>query len=120
MITLEDIIEEIVGEIQDEFDNEMAPLYKKLDEHTFLVDGRMPLEDVNDKLRLNLPTEEGVETISGFILTLLGSLPREKETAQYDDYHFVVETVSKNRILKVRIELKKPEIPNIENGIAKH
>ncbi len=111
LVTLEDVIEEIVGEIQDEYDRE-PPLFKKIDEHTYLVNGKMPLEEVNEELDLNLPTEEGVETISGFILNQLGSLPNEKETIQYEDYKFTVEKVDKNRIMKVRIE----KLPVEENG----
>lgn len=102
LVTLEDVIEEIVGEIQDEYDKEQ-PLFSQLDENTFLVDGRMSIEEVNESLHLNLPTEEGVETISGFILGLLGSLPKEKECAHYNRYRFIVESVRRNRILKVRI-----------------
>lgn len=115
LVTLEDVIEEIVGEIQDEYDREQ-PLYKILDDNTYVVDGRMPLEEINEELHLNLPTEEGVETISGFILNLLGSLPKEKEKTQYDSYEFLVERVVRNRILRVRIEKKKPNL-NIKNEI---
>ncbi len=103
LVTLEDIIEEIVGEIQDEYDKE-PPLFEKIDDATFLVDGRMPLEEVNEELGLDLPTEEGVETISGFILNMLGSLPREKERVSYHGHRFIVEKINRNRILKVRIE----------------
>ncbi len=103
LVTLEDIIEEIVGEIQDEYDEE-EPLITELNENTFLVDGRVNLEELNETLLINLPTEEGVETISGFILNLLGALPQEKESAEYNGYQFVVEEIDRNRILKVRIE----------------
>ncbi len=109
LVTLEDIIEEIVGEIQDEYDKE-APLYKKIDDNTFIVDGRMPLEEVNEALHLNLPTEEGFETISGFILSKLGALPKEKEKVEYDGYIFIVERVTRNRIIKVRIEKIQPDV----------
>ena len=109
LVTLEDIIEEIVGEIQDEYDKEV-PLYEKIDEHTFIVNGRMSLEEINEKLQLNLPTEEGVETISGFILQLLGALPKEKDIAKYNGYQFTVEQIAKNRILKVRIEKTQPDV----------
>ncbi|NOX38814.1 MAG: HlyC/CorC family transporter [Calditrichaeota bacterium] len=109
LVTLEDIIEEIVGEIQDEYDKE-APLYKKIDENTFIVDGRMPLEEINEELHLNLPTEEGFETISGFILSKLGALPKEKEKVEYDGYVFIVERVTRNRIIKVRIEKIQPDV----------
>ncbi|MFQ5583052.1 MAG: transporter associated domain-containing protein, partial [Calditrichia bacterium] len=106
LVTLEDVIEEIVGEIQDEYDKE-APLFKKVDENTYLVDGRMTVEEINENLNFDLPIEEQVETISGFILNILGSLPKEKEKVEFNQYQFVVERIRKNRILKVRIEKKK-------------
>lgn len=103
LVTLEDIIEEIVGEIQDEYDKEL-PLYKKMDERTFVIDGRMSVEEVNEEMGLNLPTEEGIETISGFILNILGSLPTENQEVTYHDYKFTVEKINRNRILRVRVE----------------
>lgn len=107
LITLEDIIEEIVGEIQDEYDREL-PLYKKIDENSYIIDGRMTLEEIQQSLNITLPTVEGVETISGFILNLLGSLPQEKETVKFQDYQFTVEKINRNRILKVRLEKLSP------------
>ena len=106
LATLEDVIEEIVGEIQDEYDKE-SPLFNKVDENVFMVDGRMTIEEINEELRLDLPIEEGVETISGFILNILGSLPKEKEAVEFNGYEFIVERVLRNRILKVRIEKKQ-------------
>jgi gliding motility-associated protein GldE len=111
LATLEDVIEEIVGEIQDEYDKE-SPLFKKVDKNIFVVDGRMTIEEINEELQLNLPIEEGVETISGFILNILGSLPKEKETVEFNGYEFVVERVLRNRILKVRIEKKSTDSKN--------
>ncbi len=106
LATMEDVIEEIVGEIQDEYDKEM-PLFKQLDENTYMVDGRMTIEEINQELHLDLPIEEGIETISGFILSVLGALPKEKEAVEFNGYQFIVERVLRNRILKVRIERKQ-------------
>ncbi|MCB0258531.1 MAG: HlyC/CorC family transporter [Calditrichaeota bacterium] len=117
LVTLEDVIEEIVGEIQDEYDKEL-PLYRIIDEYTFIVDGRMSLEEINDELNLNLPMEEGVETISGFILALLGALPQEKQRVRFNSYTFVMERVVRNRILQVRIEKEKPETTHVESEVA--
>ena len=114
LVTIEDLIEEIVGEIQDEYDKE-SPLVKKIDEHTWIIDGRMSLEELNEELDLLLPMVEGVETISGFILNLLGSLPKEKEEVTYQRYKFTVEKINRNRILKVRLE----KMPVIENETSK-
>lgn len=115
LVTLEDIIEEIVGEIQDEYDKE-APLYKKINERTYLIDGKMSIEELDEELKINLPEVEGVETISGFILNLLGSLPKEKEEVKYSNYKFTVEKINRNRILKVRLEI----IPIAENKAEKN
>lgn len=106
LVTMEDVIEEIVGEIQDEYDKE-SPLFKEIDADTYLVDGRMTIEEINEELDLNLPIAEGIETISGFILSILGSLPKEKESVEFNGYQFVVERVVRNRIMKVRIEKKQ-------------
>ncbi|RME31778.1 MAG: hemolysin, partial [Candidatus Zixiibacteriota bacterium] len=106
LVTLEDVIEEIVGEIQDEYDEE-APMIETIDESTFIVDGRVDLEDLNDELHLNLPTEEGAETISGFILNLTGEMPQPNQTVQYNGCIFTVEEIDRNRILKVRIEKRE-------------
>ncbi len=116
LVTMEDIIEEIVGEIQDEYDKE-SPLFKKVDEKTYLIDGKMSLEEVNEELNLILPAVEGVETISGFILNLLGSLPKEKEQVRFENYKFTIEKINRNRILKVLVERITPgedEIPQIK------
>ncbi|GAB4376572.1 MAG: hemolysin family protein [Calditrichia bacterium] len=115
LVTLEDIIEEIVGEIQDEYDRELPP-YRKIDENTYLIDGRMQLEEINKELGLNLPEADGIETISGLILNLLGALPKEKETVVSGNYRLTVEKVVKNRILKVLVE----KIHTPGNGSARY
>lgn len=106
LVTLEDIIEEIVGEIQDEYDSDL-PLYRKISENIFVVDGSMPLEEINEELKINLPTEEGVETIGGFLFGLFGSVPKEKEVAKYNGYEFIIEKIVERRIKQVRIIIKE-------------
>ncbi len=105
LVTLEDVIEEIVGEIQDEYDKE-TPLIEKINEHTFLVDGSMAIDEINEELNLNLPTEEGVDTLAGFLLGQFGSVPKPKEKITYNGYEFVIEKATKKRIQKVRLILK--------------
>jgi gliding motility-associated protein GldE len=107
IVTLEDIIEEIVGEIQDEHDSEQPP-YQKLNDNEYLVDGSMDLEEMNEELQLNLPTEEGVETLGGFLFGLFGSVPREKQSVSYKNYKFVIEKIIRRRITKVKIVIDKP------------
>lgn len=105
LVTLEDVIEEIVGEIQDEYDEE-TPLIEKLNEFTFLVDGSMAIDEINEELNLDLPTEEGVDTLAGFLLGQFGSVPRPKEKVSYNVYEFIIEKATKKRIQKVRLILK--------------
>jgi CBS domain containing-hemolysin-like protein len=101
LVTLEDILEEIVGEIQDEYDVE-EPSLVALDEHTAVVDARMNIDDVNEQLGLDLPTEE-FDSVGGFVFGLLGHVPSEGDSVTYDGLAFVVEKVDGNRIEKVRV-----------------
>ncbi len=108
LVTLEDIIEEIVGEIQDEYDTEPA-MFSRVSENEFIVDGGMSLEEINDELELDLPTEEDVETLAGFLFGLFGSVPKEKQAAAYNGYEFIVEKIIRRRIKQVRIIKKGHE-----------
>ncbi len=107
LVTLEDVLEEIVGEIQDEYDFEV-PLYRRIDEKTLVVDAKMDLHDLNELLEIDLPTEEGYESLGGFILNLTGYVPAENDVVTYDGYDFVIEKVDGNRIVRVRI-VRVPE-----------
>ena len=108
LVTLEDVIEEIVGEIQDEYDSE-TPEFRRISETSFLVDGGMSLDDINEELGLELPTEEGVDTLAGFLLGQFGSVPRSKEKITYNGYEFIIEKATKKRIHLVKILVKKTE-----------
>jgi len=107
LVTLEDVLEEIVGEIQDEYDSE-APLFHRLDDNTLIADARISVYELNELLGDKLiPEEEDYETLGGFIFSLTGNLPRPHETLDYGDLQFVVEELSGKRIGKIRIE-KRP------------
>ncbi len=108
LVTLEDVIEEIVGEIQDEYDKEL-PQFEKINDNTFLVNGSMLIDEINEQLNLDLPTEEGVDTLAGFLLGQFGSVPRSKEKVTYNGYEFIIEKATKKRIQQVRIFKKKKE-----------
>ncbi len=104
LVTLEDVLEEIVGEIQDEYDSE-TPLFQRLDENTLIADARIGVYELNELLGERLiPEEEDYETLGGFIFSRTGNLPRPKETIEYGDFRFVVEELSGKRIGKIRIE----------------
>ena len=106
LVTLEDVIEEIVGEIQDEYDEEM-PLFEKIDAHTFIIDGTMQLDELNEELGIDLPEEEGVDSIAGFLLGRFGSVPKFDEKLEFNGYEFTIIKATKKRIEKVKIVINK-------------
>lgn len=103
LVTLEDVIEEIVGDIQDEHDAE-RPLWTKIDERTVIADAKMDVETVNQVLDDDvIPTDQDFETLGGFILAELGEFPIAKTKIEYHNYEFVVEDVAHHRLGRVRI-----------------
>jgi putative hemolysin len=101
LVTMEDLLEEIVGEIQDEYDLEEKPI-QLLDERTAIVNGRTSIEEVNDTLGLELPIEE-VDTIAGLVYALAGHVPVQGETVSVPGAELRVERALGQRITKVRI-----------------
>ena len=89
LITLEDILEEIVGEIQDEFDSEDQPELEKTGKNTYEVDSRMPISEFNEALKLNLPTDN-FDTIGGLAVNAFGHLPKRGETVVVGGFRFYV------------------------------
>jgi len=100
LITLEDIIEEIVGEIQDEYDKE-KPLVKKIDETHYLIDAKIDTDELNEELDLDLPQNQSYESLGGLIFELIGSVPEAKQEIEYGSYRFIIEKIDKNRIVQV-------------------
>ena len=100
LITLEDVIEEIVGEIQDEYDSE-KPLFKEISENQFLVNAKIDLDVLNDELDIELPVDKTYESLGGFIFNLIGSVPEKKQEIVFGSYKFIIEKVDRNRILEV-------------------
>ncbi len=104
LITLEDIIEEIVGEIRDEYDKEENPV-SKIDDNKYLVMGKIPIDELNELLNMNISQEkEDYETLAGMILNNAGHIPKEGYNFNLENFKFTVKEVSKKRINKVLIE----------------
>lgn len=101
LLTIEDILEEIVGEIQDEYDAEEAQV-EQVSEHEVVIDALMTLDDVNDLLSLDLQ-EEDVDTLGGFVYSRLGRVPLQGDEIVSGGTRLVVDEVEGNRINKVRI-----------------
>lgn len=106
IVTIEDIIEEIVGNIFDEYDEPYVeePGIFGLDENTYLMDGTTNLYDVEDVIGRDLPTTD-FDTLSGFLINLLGYIPigEDKPTVEYNDVQFIVEKTSEKRIMQVKV-----------------
>ena len=102
VVTIEDLLEEIVGDIQDEYDPDVEPECVQVDDNTTIVDGRMSLDDFNDRMGANLPTEDS-DTLGGFVFGLMGHQPAQGEQAQFDGLEFRVEATDGRRIQKVRV-----------------
>ncbi|MCB0278596.1 MAG: HlyC/CorC family transporter [Calditrichaeota bacterium] len=106
IVTLEDIIEEIVGEIQDEYDLEQ-PLLNKINDYNYIIDGKLPIEELNENLNLNIPEEEGVETISGFIYNKTGNLPEKNDVIEHDNLTFKIKDIENRRIARIELIINK-------------
>jgi CBS domain containing-hemolysin-like protein len=102
LVTIEDILEEIVGEIQDEFDRSEEPLVLPLDERTYLFDGRVDLEEAERVLGVSLPSE-GADTLAGYVYERLGRIPAAGEVFTDQGLEFRVEEVLGRRIRKLRV-----------------
>lgn len=106
IVTVEDIIEEIVGEIDDEYDE--AEVYiEKIEDDTYLVDGNVDLDNLNEELGTNLMSETS-ETLGGFIIDILGEIPQDgyiNQTIEFDNILFTILSVKERRIEKIRLKI---------------
>lgn len=112
IVSLEDIIEEIVGDITDEFDDEDV-YYSKLDSNNYIFEGKTPLVDLYKVLDIdgvNFEEEKGEsDTIAGFMLELTGKFPDKTEKVNFENYTFSVETSDKRRIKRIKLTINEPE-----------
>lgn len=115
IVTIEDIVEEVMGEIEDEYDDEEIEL-EKIDDSTYLIDGGMDLDDINDELGTNLSSDNS-ESIGGLIIDILGEIPeedeKEKRVVEFENCVLKIESVKDRRIEKVKLyimpEKEEPE-----------
>ena len=107
LVTLEDLLEELVGEITDEYDRE-EPVLEQVADDIFRVDGKMAIDEVNEILDVELPDEEW-DTVGGLMLGLMGSIPQEGEEVTFRNLSFTAEKVNGRRIAKILIERRPRE-----------
>jgi putative hemolysin len=109
VITVEDVLEQIVGEIEDEFD--IAPPQQALveGEIAVILEGSVGIRDLESQYQLSLPRDSGFETLAGFILARLQRIPRQGETFEYESHRYTVQEIEGHRIAKVKIEKLEPK-----------
>jgi len=110
IVTIEDILEEIVGDIQDEHDNDL-PLITRLDRDRYLVDARLEAERLEDVLDVKLP-EGDFESVGGFIIHMLGRIPEGGETFSFEDLDITIQNADQRKINKLVIQRKPPSSPS--------
>jgi CBS domain containing-hemolysin-like protein len=106
LVTIEDLLEEIVGEIQDEYDVEQ-PMFERVSEYETTMDARVPLDDVNDMLGTNWVSEDS-DTIGGFVYEKLGRIPNPGDTVQQGNYVITVQSTEGARIKQLSIVKERP------------
>lgn len=119
IITLEDLLEEIVGDISDEHDEEVNEQISEIAARNYLLDGALAVRDLNRRLKTSLPESEAYTTIGGFLMNVAGHVLQAGEVIEHDGLRFNVERVERRRLLRVRLEL--PEIkrqPKVESSIG--
>ncbi len=109
IVTLEDIMEEIIGDIQDEFDDEQS-VNKKLDDHTYIFEGKTMINDVCKALNISADTFDKIrgdsDSLAGLVLEIAGEFPQVDEELQANDFTFIPLEINKNRIEKVKLIIK--------------
>jgi len=108
IVTLEDIIEELVGEITDEYEETPPASVKQVDENTIEVDARTYVDDLNDEYELDLPDDEDYDTVGGFVFARLGYVPKTGEHFDYKNLQFTIASAESRRINRITIR-KVPE-----------
>ena len=104
IVTIEDILEEVVGEITDEYEEAPEESYMKIDETTYEVGARMYIDEVNDELDIELPDDEDYDTIGGFVFSHLGYIPKVGEKFDYGNLNIAITAAGPRAVKKLRIK----------------
>ncbi|HEX4946195.1 MAG TPA: hemolysin family protein [Blastocatellia bacterium] len=114
ILTLEDLLEEIVGEIQDEHDESVAEKIRQRSDGSYVLDGGLTVREANRKFDLHIPESEDYTTLAGFLIAREGRLLAEGDVVQYNGTCFIVERVNQRRIVRIRMQQLQPDPPAIE------
>ena len=106
LVSIEDILEEIVGEIEDEYEPPSPEPLIRLDDHTVEVDAKVRVEQLADEFNVELSNEQDVDTVGGLVFSLLGHIPRKGQEVQYQQLRFTVLDAERRKINRLRVELQ--------------
>ena len=109
LITAEDVLEQIVGEIEDEFDVTPAHADVLEDDAVMVIDGSEGIRDLDSQYQIQVPREAGFETLAGFVLSQLQRIPQVGDTFEYEHHRFTIAEMEGRRVAKVKIEKLQPE-----------
>ena len=103
LVSIEDVLEEIVGDIVDEYDQEAEEEFRVIDDHTIEVMARVHLDEINERFDLNIPEDGDYDTISGFVFSQLGHIPMVGEEVHWENLRIEVTQASLRRIDKLQL-----------------
>ncbi len=115
LVTMEDLLEEIVGEIEDEFDEKQTEKIQEIDPSTIEVDARVHLDDLNELYNYDLPESDDFDTIGGFVFSELGRIPRSGDEFRWKWLVFTILEADKRRIIKLRIHHNRNAVETVES-----
>jgi CBS domain containing-hemolysin-like protein len=116
LVTIEDVLEELVGEISDEHEPTVPAMLKKIDDANFEADARITVDELNRLTGLSLPEDAGYETLGGFVSITLGHIPEKGESFDYGGNHFEILDAEPQRVNRVRIRLAPPPTEGAHAG----
>jgi CBS domain containing-hemolysin-like protein len=109
LVTIEDVLEEIVGEIADEYDPSAPELMTRAEDGSAVVEGRLRVDELNHAVGLDLPDDEDYDTVAGFLFSEMGYIPSEGETLESHGARFTVLSASDRKIDRIRVEVLQPQ-----------
>ncbi len=104
IVTLEDLIEELIGEIKDEYDKDVE-MVQKVTDGIWILEGNLTIKELNQNLDLDLPEDSSYTTVAGFLISMMDKIPSERDQIDFGDLHFAVEKMAGNKISKVSLRM---------------
>jgi len=106
MVTIEDIVEELFGEIEDEHDQDEELIDQELENGSYLFSTRLHVEDINEKYKISIPESDSYTTLGGFIVNFTKEIPQKGENIQIENYHFIIQEATNKKIELVKMTIK--------------